>query len=80
MRWAIDRKLNYYYSSPLNYDPKLHLRFELYPLDLYVRHTWLNPIFRHLLPFVQPTRSDPVLKRFLNPEKKINLQEGTEKK
>jgi len=65
MQWAIDRKLNYYYSSPLNYDPKLHLRFELYPLDLYVRHTWLNPIFRHLLPFVQPTRSDPILKRFL---------------
>ena len=68
MRWAIDRKLNYYYSSPLNYDPKLHLGFELYPLDLYVKHTWLNPIFRHLLPWMQPTRSDPVLKRFSNAE------------
>ena len=68
MRWAIDRKLKYYYSSPLNYDPKLHLRFELYPLDLYVMHTssWLNPIFRRVLPFVQPTRSDPVLRRFSN--------------
>ena len=66
MRWAIERKLRYYYSSPLNYDPKLHLRFELYPLDLYVKHTWLNPIFRHVLPWVQPTRSDPVLQRFSN--------------
>ena len=66
MRWAIEQKLQYYYSSPLNYDPKLHLRFELYPLDLYVKHTWLNPIFRHLLPWVQPVRSDPILRRFSN--------------
>jgi predicted N-acyltransferase len=70
MRWAIEQKLKFYYSSPLNYDPKLHLRFELYPLDLYVMHTsrWLNPVFRRVLPFVQPTRSDPVLRRFPNAE------------
>ena len=68
MRWALERKLKYYYSSPLNYDPKLHLRFELYPLDLYVMHTstWINPLFRYALRFVRPTCSDPVLRRFSN--------------
>ena len=46
--WAIGQGLHTYYSTPLNYDPKLHLRFALEPLDLYVRHTsgWLNPFFR----------------------------------
>ena len=68
MRWAIAHKLKFYYSSPLNYDPKLHLRFELYPLDLYVMHTsrWLNPVFRRVLGMVQPTRFDPTLRRFAN--------------
>lgn len=71
MSWAIGQKLKYYYSSPLNYDPKLHLRFELYPLDLYVMHTspWLNPVFHRLLGWVQPTRSDPVLRRFSNADR-----------
>ena len=27
------------FSTGLNYDPKWHLRFQLYPLDFYVRHT-----------------------------------------
>jgi len=68
IRWAIDQKLRYYVSGPLNYDPKLHLGHELAPLDLYVRHTraWLNPIFSIALKFLEPTRHDPILKKFPN--------------
>ncbi|MFN2541294.1 MAG: GNAT family N-acetyltransferase [Chthoniobacterales bacterium] len=66
--WAIGQRLRWYYSGPLNYDPKLHLRHELAPLDLYVRHTraWLNPLFRFALKFLEPTRHDPVLRQFPN--------------
>jgi predicted N-acyltransferase len=66
--WALQQGLKYYYSNPLNYEPKLHLDCELVPLDLYVRHTsaLLNPIFRRLLKYLGPTRHDPVLPRFPN--------------
>lgn len=66
--WSIAQGLERYRSSPLNYHPKLHLGCDLYPLDLYVMHTaaWLNPIFRQALKFLEPTRHDPVLKRFRN--------------
>ena len=66
--WALAHGLHSYCSSPLNYDPKLHLGCELVPLDLYVMYTgaWLNPIFRHALRFLQPTRHDPVLRQFPN--------------
>ncbi len=37
--WAIARGYRWYCSNGLNYDPKLHLRHRLDPLDLYVRHT-----------------------------------------
>jgi len=68
IRWAIDQKLRYYVSGPLNYDPKLHLGHELAPLDLYVRHTnaLLNPIFKIALKYLEPTRHDPILKKFPN--------------
>jgi len=68
IRWAIDQKLRYYISGPLNYDPKLHLGHQLVPLDLYVLHTraWLNPIFRVALKYLEPTRHDPILKKFSN--------------
>jgi hypothetical protein len=68
LRWAFANGLHSYYSSPLNYDPKLHLGCHLVPLDLYVMHTGalLNPIFRRALHFLQPTKHDPVLKRFAN--------------
>jgi predicted N-acyltransferase len=68
IRWAIEQKLRYYVSGPLNYDPKLHLGHELAPLDLYVLHTsaWLNPIFRFALKYLEPTRHDPILKKFPN--------------
>ena len=66
--WAIEEGLQRYCSSPLNYNPKLHLGCELVPLDLYVMHTapLLNPVLRHALKFLEPTRHDPVLKRFSN--------------
>lgn len=66
--WALEHGLKFYYSNPLNYEPKLHLDCELVPLDLYVMHTnpLLNPIFRRLIKYLGPTRHDPVLQRFPN--------------
>jgi len=68
IRWAIEQKLRHYVSGPLNYDPKLHLGHDLAPLDLYVRHTnnFLNTIFKFALKYLEPTRHDPILKRFPN--------------
>ena len=66
--WSLAQGLKRYRSSPLNYRPKLHLGCALFPLDLYVLHTapWLNPLFRQAVKFLEPTRHDPVLKRFRN--------------
>jgi len=66
--WALRQGLKYYYSNPLNYEPKLHLDCELVPLDLYIVHTnpLLNPVFRRLIKYLGPTRQDPVLHRFPN--------------
>ena len=66
--WALQQGLKYYYSNPLNYEPKLHLDCELVPLDLYVKHTnpLLNPIFRRVIKYLGPTRHDPVLHKFPN--------------
>ncbi len=68
LSWALAQGLHTYCSSPLNYEPKLHLGCDLMPLDLYVMLTvtWLNPIFRRALHFLQPTKHDPVLHRFPN--------------
>ena len=66
--WALNQGLRFYCSSPLNYEPKLHLGCELVPLDLYVMHMvpLFNRIFRRALKFLEPTRHDPVLRRFPN--------------
>ncbi|HSP46115.1 MAG TPA: GNAT family N-acetyltransferase [Chthoniobacterales bacterium] len=68
LSWSLAQGLTRYRSSPLNYQPKLHLGCALFPLDLYVRHTnrVLNKVFRPVLKFLEPTRHDPVLKRFRN--------------
>jgi hypothetical protein len=68
IQWAIDQQLCHYCSGPLNYDPKLHLGHELAPLDLYVLHArkWLNPTFGVALKYLEPTRHDPILKKFPN--------------
>lgn len=66
--WAIAQGLDRYYSSPLNYEPKLHLGCDLLPLDLYVLHPsrWLNPMMQRALKLAGPTKHDPVLPRFAN--------------
>jgi hypothetical protein len=66
--FALKQGLKFYYSNPLNYEPKLHLNCELVPLDLYVMHAnpLLNPIFRRLIKYLGPTRPDPVLQQFPN--------------
>jgi Acetyltransferase (GNAT) domain len=68
LTWAIENGLTFYCSSPLNYDPKLHLGFELAPLDLYVRHarSLFNPIFSRVVRWLEPTRHDAVLRLFPN--------------
>ena len=66
--WAMAKGYKWLRSSPLNYDPKLHLRHLLDPLDLYVRHTSLlpNALLRRLLPLIEPTRFELTLKKFSN--------------
>ncbi len=66
--WAIEQGLQFYTSTPLNYDPKLHLGCSLVPLDLYVRHVsgLLNPVFGRMVKLLEPTRHDPTLRHFAN--------------
>ncbi|HEY1879632.1 MAG TPA: GNAT family N-acetyltransferase [Caulobacteraceae bacterium] len=66
--WAIAHGFKQLRSSGLNYDPKLHLRHRLDPIDLYVRHSSpvINAALKRLLPWIEPTRYDPVLRKFPN--------------
>ena len=66
--WAITHGCKELRSSALNYDPKLHFRHQLLPLDLYVRHTSsiLNLPLKRLLPLLEPTRQDKTLLKFAN--------------
>jgi Peptidogalycan biosysnthesis/recognition len=68
INWAIANGYKTFRSGGLNYDPKLHLRHVLDPLDLYIRHTSpvLNRILKLVLPLIEPTRYDPTLRRFPN--------------
>ena len=68
LSWALAQGLTTYCSTPLNYDPKLHLGFALAPLDLYVAHPSpvLNALLRRILPLIQPTRAEPALRHFEN--------------
>ena len=68
LSWSLAQGLKRYRSSPLNYQPKLHLNCDLFPLDLYVQHTnpVLNRLFRPFLRLLEPTRHDPFLKSFRN--------------
>ncbi len=71
VRWALAHGLKRYYSSPFNYDPKLHLRMDLVPLDLYARHTSpvVNRAMRWFAPLAAPTRQEPLLRQFSNAER-----------
>ena len=66
--WAIAHGYKWLRSSGLNYDPKLHLRHMLDPTDLYVRHSSriVNAALKRALPWLEPTRYDPTLKKFAN--------------
>jgi predicted N-acyltransferase len=68
LTWALAQGLTAYESMPLDYDPKLHLGFDLLPLDLYVAPA--SPAFapglRLAVPWVAPTRSEPIQRRFRN--------------
>jgi hypothetical protein len=66
--WGISKGYKWFRSSGLNYDPKLHMRHRLDPIDLYVRHTsaLANAIFRLALPWIVPVRYDATLKLFPN--------------
>ena len=66
--WAIAAGYKWLRSSGLNYDPKLHLRHVLDPLDLYVRHTStiINLALKWILPLIEPTRYDRTLRMFPN--------------
>ena len=66
--WEIANGFKWFHSSALNYDPKLHLRYKLDPVDLYVRHTSpiFNAVFARILPWLEPTRYDKTLKQFAN--------------
>lgn len=68
--WAIANGYKCFRSGGLNYDPKLHLRHLLDPIDLYVRHTSepINALLRHVLPVIEPTRYDGTLAKFRNYE------------
>jgi predicted N-acyltransferase len=66
--WSIANGYKWFHSSGLNYDPKLHLRHRLDPVDLYVRHTSVmaNALLKWALPLLEPTRYDQTLKKFSN--------------
>jgi len=66
IRWGISNGYKWFRSSGLNYDPKLHMRHRLDPIDLYVRHTsaLANAVFRLAVPWMVPARYDPTLKLF----------------
>jgi multidrug transporter EmrE-like cation transporter len=68
LNWMIGQGLKRYCSTPLGYDPKLRLGCDLMPLDLYVRHRspFINFFMKRILPYLEPTRTDPTLKEFSN--------------
>jgi predicted N-acyltransferase len=66
INWGICQGYKWFRSSGLNYDPKLHMRHRLDPIDLYVRHTSTaaNVILKVALPWMVPVRYDATLKLF----------------
>ncbi len=66
--WSIANGYKWFHSSGLNYDPKLHLRHSLDPVDLYVRHRSgaVNALMKRILPLIEPTRYDKTLAKFSN--------------
>ena len=65
LEWALRHGYRTYRTSPFNYDPKMRLRLDLEPVDLFVRHRspLLNYLLRVFAPRFSPVQSDPVLRR-----------------
>jgi predicted N-acyltransferase len=72
--WAMAHGCKTLRSSEGGYDPKRHLRFDLAPVDLYVRagSRVMNFMLSKLLPYMVPVSYDPVLRRFPNYDKVWN--------
>jgi predicted N-acyltransferase len=68
LEWSMKNGYKWYYSTAMGYEPKLRLKCELVPLDLYVTHTLppVNFILKKVLPLLEPTRNDPTLRKFAN--------------
>jgi hypothetical protein len=68
INWCCRNGVRRYCSTSLNYDPKLHLRFRLLPLDLYVRHVngWINRVLGRIVPWLTPAARDATLRLFPN--------------
>jgi predicted N-acyltransferase len=68
MTWAIANGFKSLAVGGRNYDPKLHLKCRRDPLDLYVKHTspLLNALLKRLLPLLEPTRQEKILRKFPN--------------
>jgi hypothetical protein len=68
INWCCRNGVRRYCSTSLNYDPKLHLRFRLLPLDLYVRHVngCVNRILGRVVPWLTPANRDATLRLFPN--------------
>ncbi len=69
VNWALKNNIHTYYSAPLNYEPKYHLRMDLAPLDLYVKTPWrlVNPLCRLAVRYaLEPTKSDKSIRKFAN--------------
>ena len=66
--WGIANGYKWFHSSALNYDPKLHLRYELDPLisTCGTPRRSSTPYFARILPWIEPTRYDKTLKQFAN--------------
>jgi predicted N-acyltransferase len=66
--WAVQNGMTKIWSSALGYDPKLHLRFQLDPLDLYVQHVqpFMNAVLQRTLKWMVPARYNETLKKFPN--------------
>ena len=68
LTWALSQGLKSYCSTPLSYDPKFHLGFDLAPLDLYfaLPWPWMNVLAQPFMRYMSPTRAEPVLASFAN--------------